>query len=49
MGDYESTAFDLVEQMKSKHEDENNDMLQYITEKFYNDHRWSKQIIDMRK
>ena len=49
MGDYEATAFELVEQMKGKHEAENNEMLKYMTEKFYNEHRWSKQIIDLRK
>ena len=42
MADYEATAFELVEQMKQKHEGETNDMLKYQTERFYNDHRLSK-------
>ena len=49
MGDYEQTAYDLVEQLKSKHTQEIIDMHNYITEKFYNEHRWNKQIIDLRK
>jgi hypothetical protein len=49
MGDYEFTAFHLVEQLKEKHAYELAEMQDYVTEKFYNDHRWSKQIIDLRK
>lgn len=49
MSDYERTAFDLVEQLKQKHFQEHQDMQTYITEKFYNDHRWNKQIIELRK
>ena len=49
MGDYERTAFDLVEQLKAKQNQEIEDMYKYQTEKFYNDHRWNKQIIELRK
>lgn len=49
MQDYEVTAFDLVEQLKVKHLQEIDEMRGYMTEKFYNDHRWSKQIIELRK
>lgn len=49
MEDYEMTACDLVEQLKAKHFQELDDMRRYITEKFYNEHRWKKQIIELRK
>ena len=49
MTDYEATALTLVEQLKSKQDQEVYDCLQYHTEKFYKDHRWSKQIIELRK
>ena len=49
MADYEKTAFDLVEQLKAKQIHEIDEMRKYMTEKFYNDHRWNKQIIDLRK
>jgi len=49
MNDYESTAYDLVEQLKQKHNQEVSEMQAYMTEKFYNEHRWPKQIIDLRK
>jgi len=49
MSDYEQTAFNLVEQLKEKQNQELDDMRKYVTEKFYNDHRWNKQIIDLRK
>ena len=49
MTDYESTAYDLVEQLKAKHQVELHDMQRYITEKFYNEHRWKKNIIELRK
>ena len=42
MADYEKTAFDLVEQLKSKQIHEIDEMRKYMTEKFYNDHRWNK-------
>ena len=49
MADYEATAYELVEQMKNKHISETNEMLKYQTERFYNEHRWIMQIIDLRK
>jgi hypothetical protein len=49
MADYEKTAFDLVEQLKQKQFSEIDEMRKYNTEKFYNDHRWNKQIIELRK
>lgn len=49
MADYEKTAFDLVEQLKAKQIHEIDEMRKYMTEKFYNDHRWNKQIIELRK
>lgn len=49
MSDYELTACDLVDQLKQKHQQELRDMHRYITEKFYNEHRWKKQIIELRK
>ena len=49
MADYEKTAFDLVEQLKQKQFSEIDEMRKFITEKFYNDHRWNKQIIELRK
>mmetsp|Transcript_39709 Transcript_39709/g.60854 ORF Transcript_39709/g.60854 Transcript_39709/m.60854 type:complete len:128 (+) Transcript_39709:971-1354(+) len=49
MSDYEQTAFDLVEQLKAKQDQELDEMRQFVTEKFYNDHRWNKQIIELRK
>lgn len=42
MGDYERTAFDLVEQLKAKQNQEIEEMHKYTTERFYNDHRWNK-------
>ena len=42
MADYEKTAFDLVEQLKNKQLNEIDEMRRYMTEKFYNDHRWNK-------
>lgn len=49
MADYETTAYELVEQLKTKHNVELMDMQKYITEKFYNEHRWKKNIIELRK
>lgn len=49
MADYEATAFNLVENLKIKQIKEIEEMRQHVTEKFYNDHRWNKQIIDLRK
>lgn len=49
MADYEETAFNLVENLKVKQMRELDDMRKHMTEKFYNDHRWNKQIIELRK
>ena len=49
MADYEKTAFELVSQLKAKQENELIAMRNYVTQKFYNDHRWNKQIIELRK
>ena len=49
MTDYERTAYELVEQLKAKHQQELQDLHAFVTEKFYNDHRWNKQIIELRK
>lgn len=49
MSDYEETAFELVENLKAKQSQELAEMRAHWTEKFYNDHRWSKRIIELRK
>jgi hypothetical protein len=45
----EPPSTDLVEQLKAKQNQEIEEMYKYQTEKFYNDHRWNKQIIELRK
>ena len=49
MADYEATAFNLVENLKVRQVRELEEMRKMVTEKFYNDHRWNKQIIELRK
>ena len=49
MADYEQTAFNLVQNLKNKQYQEIEDLKKFWTEKFYNDHRWNKQIIELRK
>ena len=49
MADYEETAFNLVENLKVKQAQELEQLHIEVTEKFYNEHRWNKQIIDLRK
>ena len=49
MADYEQTAFNLVQNLKNKQYQEIEDIKKFWTEKFYNDNRWNKQIIELRK
>lgn len=49
MADYELTAYNLVENHKIKQVQELEEMKRVVTEKFYNEHRWNKQIIELRK
>ena len=42
MADYETTAFNLVENLKVRQLRELEEMRKIVTEKFYNDHRWNK-------
>ena len=49
MADYELTAYNLVENHKIKQVQELEEIKRVVTEKFYNEHRWNKQIIELRK
>ena len=49
MSDYEKTAYELVQQLRSKQASEVEQKRAEVTEKFYNNHRWNKQIIELRK
>jgi predicted double-glycine peptidase len=49
MADYEQTAFQLVQNLASKQEQEVAEMRAYWTERFYNEHRWTKNVVEMRK
>ena len=49
MADYEQTAFQLVQNLATKQDQEVAEMRAYWTERFYNEHRWTKNVIEMRK
>jgi len=49
MSDYEATAFELVEQLKMKQDQELLQMQETMTNSFIAKYKWSKDLIEMKK
>jgi len=49
MSDYEATAFELVEQLKIKQDEELIKMQEELRDSFIAKYKWSKDLIEMKK